>query len=108
MYFPTEFLTTFVMKLANYNPFRKLELESNFKSQIMNPQAQTIIPIPIIEEIISFSQLKEKLLFRQSCKLFLLFTNREFFPTITTTLCGSLQGYEDGEALKAKFGNYCS
>ena len=72
----------------------------------MNPQAQTIIPIPIIEEIIYLSQLKEKLSFRQSCKLFFHSTNREFFPTITTTLCGcGEQGFEDGEALRAKF-NY--
>lgn len=72
----------------------------------MNTQVQVVIPEPIIKEIIALSELKEKLSFRQSCKEFFLFTNREFFPTITTTVCGSEgRGYKDGDAPTTKFHN---
>src|SRR5262245_2540552 len=76
---------------------------SQGKENCMNSQAQTLIPRPIIEEIISFSQLKEKLSFRISCKFFFHFTNQKYFPSFTTTLCGCGEiGYETGEALNTK------
>src|SRR5689334_13410267 len=68
---------------------------------VMDPQLQLFLPIPIIEEIIYCSRLKDKLSFRQSCKLLFRSTSKRFFTTITKTLCGSTSGYEDGEALTA-------
>lgn len=68
----------------------------------MDPQCMLRVPIPIIEEIISFSSLKEKLTFRITCKKFQHITNR-YFPTFTTTLCGNIEGNKDGDFLSAEF-----
>lgn len=69
----------------------------------MNTQVNLIIPIPIMEEIISLCGLFDKMTFRVTCKQFLLFTTIHFFPTFTTALCGSECGYQDGEFTRAAF-----
>lgn len=69
----------------------------------MNPQLELMLPIPIVEEIISFSTLSTKVTFRATCKRFLHFTTEQFFPTFTTTLCGNKNGYEDGDFVSAQF-----
>lgn len=69
----------------------------------MDPQQDLLLPIPIIEEIIIFSALEDKVTFRATCKRFLQFTSKHFFPTFTTTLCGGVGGYEDGDFAHAKF-----
>ena len=70
----------------------------------MNSQVNVLLPIPMIETIILLSSLRERISFRASCKRFLWFTTEKFFPTFTTTLCGSgEEGYLDGDALVAKF-----
>lgn len=69
----------------------------------MNPQLELLLPIPILEEIIFFATLADKLTFRQSCKLFLQFTTNRFFPTFTTTLCGGACGYKDENFHHAQF-----
>lgn len=66
----------------------------------MNPQLELEIPIPIMEEIIYLSTLLDKLNFRLTCKLFLLSTNKKFFPTITTTLYGNTCESEDSSNVK--------
>lgn len=75
---------------------------NNQMANTMDPQCMLRVPIPIIEEIISFSSLGEKLKFRISCKKFKHITSK-YFPTFTTTLCGNTKGYEDGNFLNAKF-----
>lgn len=69
----------------------------------MDSQLELILPIPIIEEIISFSARDTKLTFRVTCKRFLQFTTNHFFPTFTTTLCGNKKGYKNGKLINAKF-----
>lgn len=73
----------------------------------MNPQLELVLPIPIMEEIISLSALRDKVTFRATCKRFLHFMTKRFFPTFTTILCGSTEGYEDGEFTHVKFANPC-
>ena len=69
----------------------------------MDSQISSIIPIPIIGEIIWFCDKREKVSFRRTCKLFMNFVDRNIFTgTITTTLCGSSQGYEDGIGINSK------
>lgn len=69
----------------------------------MNPQLELILPIPIIEEIISLSTLDTKLVFGVTCKRFLQFIIIHFFPTLTTTFCGDVKGHEDGDLVHAQF-----
>src|SRR5690242_19431461 len=70
----------------------------------MNTQREAVIPVQIIQEIIWFCNIKEKLSFRETCKLLLNFVDRNILTTVTTTLCGSGEkGCFDGEALTAKF-----
>lgn len=69
----------------------------------MDPQLKLIVPIPIIEEIISLSALAEKVTFRITCKRFLQFTTKHFFPILCTTLCGTTYGYQDGESIRVLF-----
>lgn len=69
----------------------------------IDPQLALKLPIPIVEEIISFSSLKEKLALRVTCKQFYHSTTNKYFPSFTTTLCGNASGYEDGDFLSAKF-----
>lgn len=73
----------------------------------MNIQLELLLPIPILEEIISFSLLCVKLTFRLTCKRFLQFTTNLFFPTFTTTLCGNINGYQDGDFTHAQFNSPC-
>lgn len=69
----------------------------------MNRQVNVILPIPIMEEIISFSALEDKISFRVTCKQFLDFITNHFFPTFTTTLYGTKSGYGDEELTHAQF-----
>lgn len=69
----------------------------------MDSQLRLKVPIPILEEIIFLCTSSCKMTFRATCKRFLLFITIRFYPTLTTTLCGSIKGYEDGEFMHAKF-----
>lgn len=70
---------------------------------IMNRQVDLILPIPIMEEIISFSALDEKMTFRVTCKHFLHFITKHFLPSFTTTLCESGNKREDEGFLHNQF-----
>lgn len=69
----------------------------------MDPQLNLKLPIPIIESIISFSSLEEKLGFRLTCKRFFIFATKNFFPVITTILCGGCADFQDGDLRAARF-----
>lgn len=69
----------------------------------MDSQLNLLVPIPIMEQIISFSTLADKLAFRMTCKQFSNFTTKQFFPTFTTTLCSNLLGHQDGKLMHAAF-----
>lgn len=71
----------------------------------MDIQLDLLVPIPIMEEIISLSTISSKLTFRATCKRFLRFTTTHFFPIFTTTLCGNIYGYKDGELTHSQFRN---
>lgn len=74
----------------------------------MDSQLNLVLPIPIIEEIISFSSSCVKLTFRVTCKRFWRFTCEQFFPTFTTTVCGSgIIGHKDGNFNHAEFNIPC-
>lgn len=63
----------------------------------MNPQLGLTLPIPIVEEIISLSAFDTKLIFRITCKRFLFFTTKHFFPTFTVNLCDTTKEYHNGD-----------
>lgn len=69
----------------------------------MNPQLDLLLPIPIMEEIISLSASSSKVTFRATCKRFELFITDHFFSTFTTTLCGNISEYKNGELTHTQF-----
>lgn len=70
---------------------------------MMDPQWDLLLPIPIIQEIISFSTHSDKVTFRVTCKRFLNFITNHFFPTFTMTICGTTIGFQDGHFNHAQF-----
>lgn len=70
LFLETSFLITFLFRLK----------DTHTTTKKMNSQPQTIIPPPILCTIISFADLKERLTFRATCKLFAQYVSKILPP----------------------------
>lgn len=52
----------------------------------MDNQVNAVFPLPILEYIVSLSGDREKLVFKETCKLLRDFVNKNIFPILATTL----------------------